>query len=350
MLYSIFSDVAFFCFTELKKADNTVIMSSVIRKILMKKNVGYFASLSLFIGLSLVATIGTGVLLLNVYASENTLDDDKMFISSEILDADETRGKSISDIIEDHVKGVDPVSTEIAKSSYSLTEQDVRRIIRDELSSDPEFILDAINAFVQKKQLDEARGADEKLLSMASEITVSEGYPSTGNSDGEIEVFYYFDINCSFCKRIHPDLNRFVKSNPDVKLIHREMPILAESSRTAASIAGTLYHLYPDSYGEFHEALFTNKGTATAESVERALRGAVGEELAREVVAQSFNITEPGFAQDTANRIQATLNTATAAGITGTPFLFVKGTEVFLRGAAPDLYQQLSAAAATLRK
>ena len=310
------------------------------------KNIRLFAILSAF------TIINAGLFAYNVRATEAAdAAGVEMYMSSDAPEMIADAPKGVMGLLEDHLKSQNPETDEIEVSSsqYVITENDIRRIIREEITADPKFVIDALNDFSRQQQENEAREADQKLLSLASEITKSEGYPSVGNPNGSIEVFYYFDVNCGFCRRIHPQLNRFVAANKDVKLVHREMPILAESSRTAASVGGTLYHLYPDAYEEFHEALFKSNGSVTSEYIEKALIDAIGEDATREVISASFNVSDDEIARDTANRIKATLDTATEAGITGTPFLFVKDANLFLRGAVPSLYDQLTSAAEALR-
>ncbi|MCS4088979.1 DsbA family protein [Rhizobium sp. BK176] len=236
------------------------------------------------------------------------------------------------------------------KTAPSVNEDDIRRIVRDEINTNPKFVMDALNAYMQKQQADEAASADQKVVEKAAAVTEDKGYPFVGNKDGKVELFYYFDVNCGFCKKIDGELRRFVDANPDVKLVHREMPILTPASTTAAHIGGTLFALYPEAYPKFHDILLGHPQASTPDDIDAALRDAVGKEKADEVIAKSFNVTEDGVAKDVDARIKATLSTATDAGINGTPFIYVKGANSFVRGAAPDLFDRLKAAADIARK
>jgi protein-disulfide isomerase len=230
------------------------------------------------------------------------------------------------------------------------SDDEIRKIVRDEIASDPKFVLDALNAYMEKQQSEEAQNADKKVVELAAAVTEDRGYPFVGNKDGKVELFYYFDVNCGFCKKIDAELRRFVEGNPDVKLVHREMPILKPSSTTAAHIGGTLFELYPEGYSKFHDTLMSHPEAATPETIEAALVDAIGKDKATEVISKSFNVNEDGTAKNVDVRIKATLETASTAGISGTPFIYVKGADVFVRGAAPDLFDRLSAAASKVRK
>jgi protein-disulfide isomerase len=246
----------------------------------------------------------------------------------------------------------DPLSglSSLAPSANGPSDLEVRRIVRDEITANPKFVLDALNAYMQKQQADEAANADKKVVELSSAVTDDKGYPFIGNKDGKVELFYYFDVNCSFCKKIDSELRRFVETNPDVKLVHREMPILTPASTTAAHIGGTLFELYPEGYAKFHDTLLGHPQASSPDDINAALIAAVGKDKAADVISKSFNINDEGPAKNVDGRIKATLATATEAGITGTPFIYVKGADVFVRGAAPDLFDRLSAAAASVRK
>jgi protein-disulfide isomerase len=235
-------------------------------------------------------------------------------------------------------------------TTISLGEEEVRKIVRDEITNNPKFVLDALNAHMEKQQAEESLNADKKVVEMAAAVTEGDGYPFVGNKDGKVELFYYFDINCGYCKKIDGDLRRFVEKNPDVKLVHREMPILTPASNTAAHIGGALFQLYPEGYSKFHDILLSQAQASTPDTIEAALIEAVGKDKAADVISKSFNINEDGVAKDVDARIKATLSTASSAGITGTPFIYIKGADSFVRGAAPDLINRLSAAADKVRK
>jgi protein-disulfide isomerase len=238
---------------------------------------------------------------------------------------------------------------DVSSIQSAITEDDVRQLVRDEIERDPQFLLDAVDRHVKTQQAEESANADKKLVEMATAVTKSEGYPFIGNPEGKIEVAYYFDINCSFCKKIDGDLSRFVLANPDVKLVHREMPILTPASKTAAQIGGALFATYPEQYEEFHSALMMNPGASDAKFIEDVLVKLVGEDRAKEVTLKAYNMNDEPIAKEVSNRIEATLATANEAGITGTPFIYVKDANLFIRGAAGDLFEQLSQAANSIR-
>jgi protein-disulfide isomerase len=229
-----------------------------------------------------------------------------------------------------------------------IDEAAVKRIFHSEILANAGFILDTLNNHLKEKQAADAADADRKLVQQAALVTEEKDYPVVGNPKGDVEVFYYFDINCTYCKRIDASLTKFVKDNPDVRLVHREMPILTEASKTGAKIGGMLYALHPEYYQVFHNLLLAHQSASSNENISTALNSAAGPDIARQVIDKAFDVNDP-VAQAVDKRVQATLDTASKVGIAGTPFIYVKGADKFVRGAAPDLVAQLAAAAAEVR-
>jgi protein-disulfide isomerase len=77
-----------------------------------------------------------------------------------------------------------------------------------------------------------------------------------GNPNGKITLVEFFDYNCGYCKRALNDLARLLKDNPDLRVVLRDLPILAPSSVEAARIANAANNqLKGAKFWEFHQKL-----------------------------------------------------------------------------------------------
>lgn len=223
-----------------------------------------------------------------------------------------------------------------------LTADQVRAIVRDEIERNPKLILDAINAYMAEEQKKKDEDSHAATLASVDIITASKGYPTTGNAAGKIEVFYYFDVNCTYCKKLEPQLTKFVKDNPDVKLVHREMPILAASSNYAAQINGVFFGKYPAKYDALHVALMKFKPGMSNSDIDRTVIDLLGPVEGARLIQQAIDVDGDPVAKSVSERIAATLDTARKAGIGGTPFLFVAGSKGIMRGASDNAYDELT--------
>jgi protein-disulfide isomerase len=82
--------------------------------------------------------------------------------------------------------------------------------------------------------------------------------PVLGDPNGDVTIVEFFDYACSYCKAVEPRLESALRSDPHVKLILKEFPILTPESLIAAraSLASRRQH----KYREFHEALMAYHG------------------------------------------------------------------------------------------
>lgn len=257
------------------------------------------------------------------------------------------------------VANVDLDKPPIAPSA-TIDENRIREIVREEIKANPAIVIDAIksdtgsvlaalNSYLEGQRAEDEKNRDVKTLAAEPRLTKSEGYPFIGNPEGKVELFYYFDVNCHYCKQLEPELDRFVADNPDVKVIHREMPILADSSRYGAELSGLLFAKYPDKYAELHHTLMSLKPGMTPDDIDAALNSMLGLEKAAPIITAARNPKASEEAQAVAERVAESLAAATEAGVTGTPFVMVKDSGLILRGAAADAYAQFQSMAAKAR-
>lgn len=222
-------------------------------------------------------------------------------------------------------------------------------IVIDAVAANPKPVLDALNAYMQQQQVDAEKNRDQQTLAAADRLTASDGYPVIGDKSAPVEIAYYFDVNCHYCKDLEPKLTQFVKDFPDAKLVMREFPILAESSRYAAEASGLLWEIAPEKYAEFHHDLMTLPPGMSNDDVNASLRNIAGPDVAGRVIALAANPKSDPTAQKVANAVAETMKAATDAGVTGTPFVMVKDSGLFMRGAAKDAYAQLQSMAQIAR-
>ena len=152
--------------------------------------------------------------------------------------------------------------------------------------------------------------------------------PSVGNPNGDVTIVAFLDYNCPFCRRSTPELDRLIASDPNVRVVYKDWPILAASSVLEAKVA--LASKYQGKYAEAHDALMAIKvRPATSEVVNAAVQAAgvdVGR-LNKDLEAHDADITA---------LLQRTLSQADAMHLQGTPvFLigpFIKAQELDFAG------------------
>jgi len=196
--------------------------------------------------------------------------------------------------------------------------------VRTYLLAHPEVIPEAM----QKLQ---EREAGRSVAANRAAIERPFGNAVAGNPNGDVTLVEYYDYNCGYCRASLPAIRQLVAADPRLRVVFRELPILAPTSRDAARMS--LLAATQGKFAAFHDALYGG-GRVSADSIAAAARTA-GVDTSR----------LPALAPRLDAEIAANLETAGKLGLTGTPS-WVVGDRV-LSGALP--VAELEKAIATAR-
>lgn len=185
-------------------------------------------------------------------------------------------------------------------------------LVRAYILENPEIITDAV-AILQQRDI------AKRLTAAGNQIAKPFPGAEAGNPKGDVTIVEFTDYNCGFCRASVPDIQRLLKSDNNIRLVYRELPILSQSSREAALWALAAAH--QGKHKAFHDALFAT-GRADEANIAAAARKA-GLDMA---AARTF------AASPQANReIERNLALMQQIGFSGTP-TFIIGDQI-LEGA-----------------
>jgi protein-disulfide isomerase len=103
-----------------------------------------------------------------------------------------------------------------------------------------------------------------------AEIASQPGFPGEGAANAAITMLVFSDYACGVCRQVEPWWREAVRAAGDVRVIHRDWPILGPQSLRAARLA--LAAAYQRRYLPVHNALMRSPGLSEA-----ALRIAVAD-------------------------------------------------------------------------
>lgn len=150
---------------------------------------------------------------------------------------------------------------------------------------------------------------------LADQIFNDPAAPVAGNPNGDVTIVAFLDYNCPYCRKSTPELDRFVASDSNVKVIYKDWPILSKSSIVDAKIA--LGAAYQGKYMEAHRALMAMQTRdASSEQLMAAMKG-VGIDLAK--LAADLNTHDA----DITALLRRNNAEAEAIGINGTPVFLI---------------------------
>ena len=108
---------------------------------------------------------------------------------------------------------------------------------------------------MEKEQAEKLKVA---IAENAREIYRDPKADTAGNPNGDITVVEFFDYNCGYCKRGLHDVIKLVESDPNVRVVFKELPILSKGSEEASRVAIAAGR--QGKYWDMHKAMLEAKG------------------------------------------------------------------------------------------
>ena len=154
--------------------------------------------------------------------------------------------------------------TEMPPEERALLRSEVRRYLLEH----PEIIMEAIQVLEDRRREAETM-ADRDLVTRNLEALHADGFSFVaGNPEGDVTVVEFLDYNCGFCKRAHDEVRQLIETDPGLRYVVKEFPILGPSSRLAAQAA--LAATYQDEgrrYLAYNDALMSHQGQLSERAV-----------------------------------------------------------------------------------
>jgi protein-disulfide isomerase len=211
-------------------------------------------------------------------------------------------------------------SARLAISTRGMSPDEFDRRVRDYLMEHPEVIIQAVQGLEARQKRADLTEVQGVLEARADEIFRDPDSPVGGNPQGDGTLVEFFDYNCPYCRKMAPVLIEAEKTDPQLRIVFKEFPILGPGSEFAARAA--LAAQRQGKYEAFHHALMATKEKVTEDSV-LAAAAKVGLDVKR----LKADMEDPSIQV----AIDRNMALAAALRINGTPG-FVIGEQI-LRGA-----------------
>jgi protein-disulfide isomerase len=192
-------------------------------------------------------------------------------------------------------------------------------------------------ALEEKMEKEQAERLKVAIADNAGEIYRAPEASVAGNPDGDITVVEFFDYNCGYCKRGLEDIVKLVESDPKVRVVFKELPILSKGSEQAAHVAIAAKN--QGKYWEMHKAMLRAKG-----HMDEATALRLAEKLGLDMDKLKADMASPEVKAE----IARDEGLAKKMGVNGTPHFLVGDRAI--PGAPEDLYKQLTENVQELRK
>ncbi|WP_128925458.1 DsbA family protein [Bradyrhizobium guangxiense] len=199
---------------------------------------------------------------------------------------------------------------------------DIEKIVKNYLVSHPEVLEEAMAELTKRQAAAEAQKHEASVAQNAEAIFNSPRQVVLGNRDGDVTFVEFFDYNCGYCKRAMDDMLTLMKSDPKLKVVLKEFPVLSQGSVEAAQVAVAVRMQDPSGkkYLDFHQKLLGGRGAADKA---RALQAA------KEAGLDTARIEKDINSPEVRATIEENFKLAEAMGMNGTPS-YVIGKQIVI--------------------
>lgn len=193
----------------------------------------------------------------------------------------------------------------------------IEAIVKAYLLANPDVVVEALGEYEKRQKMAETEQAGLAIAENRAEILSEKGGGVAGNPKGNITVVEFFDYRCGYCKKASPILAELLKSDPQIRVVYKELPILGPDSLVAAKAALAARAQGADKYLALHEALMATRGAIDENTIKTAAR-----QVGLDIAKLTRDMNDPAIEAT----LKATHALATKLGITGTPSFVIGDT------------------------
>ncbi len=187
------------------------------------------------------------------------------------------------------------------------------------LEEKPELVRQALERDEKRKEAQKRERASRMLAERRDQVESVPDAFVAGNPEGDVTIVEFFDYNCPYCERAFSSIMAVIESDPNVRFILREFPILSTDSQDAARVAVAVAQIQPDLYFTFHQALYAYEGKVNL---------AISKEVAIALGVDKDRLDEELADANIPALIQENYTLAGLLDVSGTP-AFTIGEELF---------------------
>jgi protein-disulfide isomerase len=215
-----------------------------------------------------------------------------------------------------------------AQNFSDVQRGDIETIVRNYLLAHPEVLEEAMAELSKRQAAAETEKHEASVAANADKIFNSPRGVLLGNRDGDVTFVEFFDYNCGYCKRAMADMLDLMKSDPKLKVVLKEFPVLSQGSIEAAQVAVAVRMQDPGGkkYLDFHQKLLGGRGAADKARAMAAAKEA-GLDIGR--------IEKDLASAEVKSTIEENFKLAEAMGMNGTPS-YVIGKQVVIGAVGLD--------------
>ena len=210
--------------------------------------------------------------------------------------------------------------------------QAIGEIVKDYLLKNPEVLTEVI-AELEKRQAEAQRVAQSGALKETRQTLLNAPHSYVaGNPSGDITLVEFFDYNCGYCKKALADVQTLMKSDPKLRVVLKDFPVLGPDSVEASRVALAVKNqLQGQKLFDYHIKVLESRGRVNGE---RAIA------VAKEMGADMPRLQRDMDAGEVKTALATNMELGDKLGLSGTP-AFIIGDEVIPGAVGLDPLRQV---------
>ncbi|WP_445504005.1 DsbA family protein [Microvirga sp. G4-2] len=198
--------------------------------------------------------------------------------------------------------------------------QAIGEVVREYLLKNPEVLAEVISE-LEKRQAEAQQTAQASAVKETKQTLLNAPHSYVaGNPSGDVTLVEFFDYNCGYCKKALSDVQTLLKSDPKLRVVLKDFPVLGPDSVEASRVALAVKNqLQGQKLFDYHVKVLETRGRVGGE---RAM--AVAKEMGVDMAKLQKDMDSP--------ELRAALQENMALGdklnLTGTPAFIIGETVI----------------------
>jgi protein-disulfide isomerase len=198
--------------------------------------------------------------------------------------------------------------------------QAIGEIVKDYLMKNPEVLTEVISE-LEKRQAEAQQVAQASAVKETKQSLLNAPHSYVvGNPSGDITLVEFFDYNCGYCKKSLPDIQALAKSDPKLRIVLKDFPVLGPDSVEASRVAlAVKKQLQGQKLFDYHVKVLETRGRVGGE---RAM--AVAKEMGVDMAKLQKDIDSP----ELRSALQENMALGDKLSLSGTPAFIIGETVI----------------------
>jgi protein-disulfide isomerase len=198
--------------------------------------------------------------------------------------------------------------------------QAIGEIVKEYLLKNPEVLTEVISE-LEKRQAEAQQVAQAGAVKETKQSLLNAPHSYVvGNPSGDVTLVEFFDYNCGYCKKALSDVQTLMKSDPKLRVVLKDFPVLGPDSVEASRVAlAAKNQLQGQKLFDYHVKVMDTRGRVNGE---RAM--AVAKDMGLDIAKLQKDMESA----DVRNALQENMALGDKLSLTGTPAFIIGETVI----------------------